>query len=841
LWLAGIGFSLAIQHTSLKRRVTARLETAFGRPVEVEAYAFSFWTGPALEAYSVRVSEDPRFGYEYFLRADSLIARVHWHSFLSGHLELGTISLEHPSLNLVRNPDGDWNLAAWLPRPQTAPGNSVSPNSASRTSPAPTFRTITVTNGRINFKHGFDKLPFALVDVTGSLESEPAGRWRLDLTAVPSRAAVVVQQPGVLHLVGDLGGTSSRLRPAALELDATGASISDVLRLARGQDYGLRGNVALFISARTQGDSWLLQGKASVAQLHRWDLALRNDNPSLNVLGSATLDFSGSHIELTQARVETPHSSARVSGALDWSPADSRRSELRIDSDALSLADLLAWARAFHFGIADTVAASGFARFNLNLGAWPLRIETATIDLPRGALSTNGSQPSVRVTQVLARYDRDKGISLAPALLSVGSPAHSFRIDGSAKRRLTSFALHIQGNTAQVRDVAAISKQLGWDLFHGWDIGGPARCDLRWQGAGRPLHAAIMGTIDWGTPAAPVSVRAPFLNLPVEKIRARTEVKSGTTHTILTAAQAFGTSWTGTLDHDSSDGWQFAVSAGTLSSADLDRWLDPRWRETFLDRMLPFLNSRPNAGKDGFTVRARGRFDLGDFALAPVAVHHLKGELAIDGRHLEFSNLDGEFYGGSVGGSLQADLGARPKYEAALDFSDVDLSDLTDDFPSLANLFTGSASAHVQAVMHGAARADLIASLECRGNARANSAALAGLSLVPNESAAANDAAPAPAPFRAVSAAFACGKGRIDFERLSLSSPPAAWEGSGSVDYSRNLDLRLRSTDSTSQAPRPLKRARSQAAPAVEYRITGTISSPDIARLAPLPSSKDKP
>ena len=116
LWLADLGVSLLIRHTRLQRRLTARLEAVFGRSVEVGSYDFSLWGGPTLEAHSVTFGEDPRFGHEYFLRADSLTVRLRWQSFFRGHMELGAIALESPSLNLVRNSEGDWNVAEWLPQ-----------------------------------------------------------------------------------------------------------------------------------------------------------------------------------------------------------------------------------------------------------------------------------------------------------------------------------------------------------------------------------------------------------------------------------------------------------------------------------------------------------------------------------------------------------------------------------------------------------------------------------------------------------------------------------------------------------------------------------------------------
>ena len=139
--------SLAIQHTRLRRILTARIEAAFGRPVEVGSYDFSLWSGPALEANSVTVGEDPRFGHEYFLRAESMTVRLRGQSLLRGRIDLGTLSLTRPSLNLVRNSAGEWNLAEWLPQPAGNPSFSEVPVGPSLPSSAVRFRRIEVDGG----------------------------------------------------------------------------------------------------------------------------------------------------------------------------------------------------------------------------------------------------------------------------------------------------------------------------------------------------------------------------------------------------------------------------------------------------------------------------------------------------------------------------------------------------------------------------------------------------------------------------------------------------------------------------------------------------------------------
>src|SRR5207245_11725561 len=104
------------------------------------------------------------------------------------------ISLNKPSLILVRNSDGRWNLEKWLPPAKTIPSqNARVYGPASPVAPVNRMKKIEFDDGRINFKTGDDKLPFAFTDVSGSVEQILPGRWQLQLAAQPWRSGVSLQ------------------------------------------------------------------------------------------------------------------------------------------------------------------------------------------------------------------------------------------------------------------------------------------------------------------------------------------------------------------------------------------------------------------------------------------------------------------------------------------------------------------------------------------------------------------------------------------------------------------------------------------------------------------------
>jgi uncharacterized protein involved in outer membrane biogenesis len=842
LWIATEAISLGIQHTHLRRVLTSRIEAAFGRPVEVGSFSFNLWDGPALEADSVTVGEDPRFGQEYFLRAESMTVRLRWASLLRGRVELGTLSLTRPSLNLVRNAYGDWNLVEWLPQPSGSRSPRVPVGPSLPSSPL-RFTRIEVDGGRINFKNGDEKLPFAFVGVKGAVETDPPGRWRVNLDATPWRAAVVVQQAGTIHFSGDLGGTSSRLRPAALDVSWTDASISDVLRLAGGNDYGIRGALALAINARTreQDDAWTIQGRAALQQIHRWDLALRPDTPSLNVIAKTNWNPASSEIDLTDVALEAPHSSAHASGRILWNrmgaPAVEKAPPVQLTVASLvDVADLLPWVRAFRPGAADSLSVRGRADIRADVAGWPLRVVDAALSSAGVAFTAAEPRRSARLGEVQFRYDHGL-ISFAPVSLSWGAPAApsgSFRIDISAKQsRDTIPALHIAGSTTQMRDLITGAGALGWNISRGWDLAGPLACDFTWQGASYPWSGGASNQpVGWmefgGSDGGPgkASLRAPFLNQPVDLIKARAEWKPGARHLALASAQAFGARWSGTFDSRAPAGdWQFALTADHLAAADLDRWLNPAWRESFLDRMLPFLNSRSPSIAAPENLRASGGLTLDEFALAPLVVRHLQGDLKIDGRRIALASATGQFYGGQVSGSLRADLQAAPSYHVELEFSRVDMASLAAATPSLAGFTATSGAGEVSFDAHGATRSDLASSLACQGSVHA-----AGPELQNFDLAKALDGEPQGAGstrFLNGSATFSCAQGKIDFQSLSLlTSADASANGSGTVDFNRNLDLRFRIRSALPH---------SEDSPAASFRLTGPLAAPRVVLPQPSP------
>src|SRR5438132_7464768 len=231
-----VGVSLLVRTHRGHAYLVARLERAFGRQVEVEGFDARILPSPQLDAKGVTVEEDPSFGHEYFLRAENLSANLRLMDLLRGHFEFGTMLLNKPSLILVRNSERRWNLERWLPPAKTILlQNARAYGPASPVAPVNRLEKIEFDDGRINFKTGDDKLPFAFTSVSGSVEQILPGRWQLQLTAQIWRSGVSLQSAGTIRVLGDVPGTSARLKPLGIMMFWSDTSLAYVLRPFTGQ------------------------------------------------------------------------------------------------------------------------------------------------------------------------------------------------------------------------------------------------------------------------------------------------------------------------------------------------------------------------------------------------------------------------------------------------------------------------------------------------------------------------------------------------------------------------------------------------------------------------------
>jgi len=844
--LASWSFSLALEGGWLRRSLSARLAATFGRPVEVAHFGFSIWGGPVFEADSVTVGEDPRFGQEYFLRADRLIARFRWSALLHGRMEFDRLSLSHPSLNLVRSSGGTWNIETWLPAASTQAPPQIYPSTAEV--PAHASR-IDIEAGRINFKKGLEKLPFALVDVNGNVNLQSAGRWSLDLEAHPMRAAVVLQKSGILRLRGTIGGTSARLQPADLRLSWEGASLADAARLARGTDYGLRGLLDADFAARIgpggdeTGNPWKIEGVLRLQAIHRWDLVARPNNPAVNLHLAAAWRPAEARLEVEHWLLQAPHSNLDGEASVDWSHGFDP--EVRLLDSQIGFSDLLIWSHAFFPGRAEDLDIDGSAGLEAKLAGWPLRIAEFSISSDGASVrSSSGNLPAIRVGPMQGSWSRSS-LVLAPVAVRLFSSAPSrtprraqpeavvegvFHIDGALGPihrgdafRDWPYKLTMEGQTGRFQDLRAAVAALGWQFGTNWAIEGPASLQLVSNGALRRGASSVHGRLDLHD----LRLTNSALNEPILVSKASVEFAPGQRKVELRDAQALGARWKGALERRTANAdWTFDLSADRLELEKLGRELGQS-QQGLLYRILPFAESFGLASQTESAiarVNAQGRLHIDELALGALLLESVDATADLHLGALNLRRAEAGLYGGRLSGEFQAQLGAEPSYTFQGQVDRADLSALA-NLTSIKTGFGGIGSGEVSLAARGVGRQALLASLDGEGFLHVQDAAIDILDL-PLDAADSGFREIAGNRFRSSTVSFRLQDGEVRVDPWLLSGRQRQLEIVGDIDFSRRLNLQVRSIAQSGR----LGVTSDSAAGDDVWVIGGTLDAPQLIR-----------
>lgn len=253
-----------------QRRVATAISGALGRPVHFDSITLRLLPVPGLTINNFVVSESPDFGYEPVLRANTVEARLRVSSLWRRRIEVSRISLDAPSINLVRRPeDGRWNLQSIL---MQASQLRSAPTAQQRAGDAPRFPYIEATDARINIKNGDNKLPFSVKEAEFALWLPEPEQWRLRVVGKPVRTDTDVSDVGLLRVEGTLGrATDLGNAPIDLQVGWKPTPLGEAAKLTAGYDLGWRGEVAATASLRGTLGAGKLVTDVHLHSLHRAD------------------------------------------------------------------------------------------------------------------------------------------------------------------------------------------------------------------------------------------------------------------------------------------------------------------------------------------------------------------------------------------------------------------------------------------------------------------------------------------------------------------------------------------------------------------------------------------
>jgi hypothetical protein len=248
------GFSGAIQRT---------LEASLGRRVHFSAVHLTLLTGLGFSLENITIEEDPRYGIEPFAHAAALEAHLRVDKLLRGQIRFSSLRLVEPSLNLVKQSDGTWNVVKLLERV-----------SAPKRAPLNLFPAFEIADGRVNIKLGTRKTTLYVTDAGLSVYPERSGKLYLRFSGSPARTDRAGNGFGHVHGTANWYVTPATREANQLEADITvdPSNLSEFTTLLEGYDIGVHGTVSSHARIEGPATALRIRGTLRLADVHRWDL-----------------------------------------------------------------------------------------------------------------------------------------------------------------------------------------------------------------------------------------------------------------------------------------------------------------------------------------------------------------------------------------------------------------------------------------------------------------------------------------------------------------------------------------------------------------------------------------
>ncbi len=253
-----------------KSQITSLISRSIGRSVRLSSVHVRLLPRPGFVLYDLVVDENPAFGAEPVIYARSVTAPIRIWPLWRGRLEISEISVDEASLNLVRSPEGKWNIDSLL---ETTTSNVGKADTGEHRAPLP---RLVATDSRINFKNGIEKLPFSLIDTDLSVWQSNPGEWRLRLRGQPARTDVslnsadtgIVEIEATAHRAANL-----RSMPIVLDLEWRDAQLGQLTRLMTGSDAGWRGDLRGDVHVEGTTENAQIKAQLRAAGVHRAEFA----------------------------------------------------------------------------------------------------------------------------------------------------------------------------------------------------------------------------------------------------------------------------------------------------------------------------------------------------------------------------------------------------------------------------------------------------------------------------------------------------------------------------------------------------------------------------------------
>ena len=246
---------------------------------------------------------------------------------------------------------------------------TVAPTGEKRTRITPGVSLYRGRSGRINFKLGPEKTPFAFTEAEYSFWQDSENAWGMRLKARPMRTDLSLSDTGQLKASGTWQRAGSlRETPLQFAIQWDGAQLGQATKLLSGQDRGWRGTISLSADLTGTPADLSIGSDGSLEDFRRYDIA---GGGPLTLHTHCEAHYSTIDRGLHQIFCQTPAGNGAVAilGEVRNVPGP-REFDMKLAADRFPAQALLALIRHAKKDLPEDLAATGAlaAEFNFRSG-----------------------------------------------------------------------------------------------------------------------------------------------------------------------------------------------------------------------------------------------------------------------------------------------------------------------------------------------------------------------------------------------------------------------------------------------------------------------------------------
>ena len=684
----------------LRSRIAGSIGRALDRRVTLDNVRLHFLPRPSFDLEGLVIYDDPAFSAEPMIRAQEVSAAIRFRSLLRGRLEIATLSATEPSINLVRNDEGRWNLAILLERNAQIPAAPTEKPASER---RPAFPYLEASSARINFKLGQTKKSYALMDADVALWQDSDNSWGARIKAAPVRTDFNLTDTGLLQINATWQRAPSlRSTPMQLAVQWQKGQLGQITKLLSGKDRGWRGGVSFTANLSGTLEALQIESQTAIDGFHRYDI-VGSENVRLATVCSGR--YNAITITLADLLCESPISGGtfRLRGTFAM-VEEQPTYDLTLAVEEVPLTSVVRLLRQAKKQIPGDLTASGLlnAEFRTTRSV-PIVPEDGLLQHLSQTWSGNGSATNVRLSSNAGKDEF--GFGTIPIVLvgaesqgfaQRGRPGHPRRQEEEADQepaaphlRMGPITLAMNGSSpvnaggwmstagyrfflrgdVELKDLFRLENVLGLPVARP-AAEGSAKLDVNVSGPWQGFAAAVSA----GT-AQLRDVRAEMhgLNTPIEIGSAAMILTPDAVWMQKIAARTGSTHWSGGVTaprHCAAPSvvpgaapncvFQFDLTADELSTGDLAEWFTPHPAKRLWYRIL---NSNSNSSSDDaqsssplLAIQVHGNLHIGRFGLKKVLATQVATQVEVDRGKITLTALRAELLGGTHQGNWTIDV-----------------------------------------------------------------------------------------------------------------------------------------------------------------------------------------